>query len=195
MEIEIQERKIKFSKRDYESWLQCDPSIMPDKLIISTKKDIKEGRKTQPPLHHLPANVAKIYFEAKGYIALLSEMSGNEYKLFRDDSRIEKKVGEESYQLFLRVYRLLRNNRVIKQAGGEPDLFVYNEDEFFFVEAKRIGPPNMVDDRLRENQKIIISLIKMLLNVDTEVYAVVFEDLFAQYIPKNYIWNMTLEVD
>jgi len=191
--MKIVEKKISFSSKDYENWLRCDPIIMPKKLIISTQKDIKEGRKEKPPLHHFPANITRKYFENKGYTALLSEMSGDNYKLFKGDRRIEKKVTKENYQLFIKTYDILRKDKVIKQAGGEPDLFVFNEKEAFFVEAKRIGPLNHPDDMLRENQKVIISLIKLFLNINIEIYAVVFEDLFERYVPKNYVWHLNLE--
>jgi hypothetical protein len=195
MKITMLENKIKFSKMDYKNWLRCDPLLMPRKLIISTQKDIKEGRKTRPPLHHFPANVAKKYFEKKGYNVLLSEMSGDEYRLFKGDSRIEKKIGKEKYQLFLKIYHILRKNRVIRHAGGEPDLFIFNETDFFFVETKRMGPQNMVDDRLRENQKIIISIIKLFLDTDTKIYAVVSEELFDGYNPKQHSWDLNIGIN
>ena len=79
MIYEITEKKISFSEKDYLNWLNCDPCIMPERLILSSQKDINEGRKTKPPTHHLVANIAKKYLEKKGFTALLSEMSGNEY--------------------------------------------------------------------------------------------------------------------
>ena len=194
MIYKVSEKKISFSRKDYESWLRCDPCIMPEKLIISTQKDIKEGRKTKPPLHHFPANITRKYFEEKGYTALLSEMSGDEYRLFNNDLRIKNRAGKANYQFLLDTYRRLRESGVIKQDGGEPDLFIFNEEEYFFVEAKRIGPANMPDDQLRENQKIIISLIKLFLNIDTKIFAVVFEDRFNQYIPRKLSWNLALGI-
>lgn len=188
----IAEQVISFTDEDYHSWLQFNPKLMPQKLIDSFKKDIREGKKTEPEYHHFAANLVRTYLEKKNYIVLLSEMSGNEYRLFAQDPRISRYVKISRYASFIETYRILRKNRVIKQSGGEPDLFVYKSNEVFFVETKRVGPGNYRDE-LRENQKILIFLINLFLGLETKIFVVVHEDLLRNYVPRTYSWNITVE--
>lgn len=189
----ITEQVVSFRDEDYLFWLEFNPQLMPKKLIDSFKKDIREGRKTKPEYHHFAANLVRTILEKKNYTLLLSEMSGNEYKLFSQDTRINKYVKTSQYVSFIETYRILRKSGIIKQGGGEPDLFVCKNDEAFFVEAKRIGPGNYKDE-LRENQKILISLIKYFLGLETKIFAVVHEDLLKRYVPKTYSWDISIEI-
>jgi hypothetical protein len=110
---------------------------------------------------NFPAMVARHHYEKKGYLV------EDDYCLIRKPRQREKNVG---YQLICKAFGKDKVSLIIKEAetvlkakgmghGGDPDLFVYQSDlaEAFFVETKEYP------DRLRNNQKIVMNLIKKFL--------------------------------
>lgn len=190
--VDVKEFKIKFTDSDLRRWYEFDEILMPFKLAESLKRDIANGTKSRPTLHHFPTCLLRQHYLQKGYTVLLSEGGWDEYELFKYDENIAGLVGNaQKYELFLNLRKEFRRSGFI-QGGGEPDLLVYNDREAFFIEAKRIGPEKH-KDVLHHNQKIIIGLISAVLGIDTVLGAVVHESLYKNFIPQNHSWNLQFE--
>ena len=106
---------------------------------------------------NFPVMVARHHYEGNGYLV------EDDYCLIRKpNQRMENK----GFQLICKIFGEKKVQHVIEKAeeilfslnmrrGGDPDMFAYKSDqsELFFVEVKE-------KDQLKENQKIVISVIQ-----------------------------------
>ena len=169
------EYDVTYSEKEYELYKTDDPSSM----YKDVRWPLLKGRGRHG---EFPLIVVREHFRSLGYNVLASEPELPDNAGFILVSYPGKrKLGHPAYKRMEKYFskdkidklNTVADKEKIKQTGnaggGDPDLFVFNEQEHFFVEVKH-------KDQLNKNQLIVFPLIEDIRNVEIKVARIVDKD-------------------
>lgn len=152
--ITIEKITLPYEKELLIRWKQRDPLIVPHNLIGKKGPGISNG-------YFFGEWMAERYFRDDGCYVFSNEFDllSKKSKFRRYNQMIETLIPPSRLQAFKEVLPYILENYSIEN----PDLFVYNLKECFFVEVKK------GKDILRESQKIFFYMAKEYLGIESKL--------------------------
>jgi hypothetical protein len=151
----IEQITIPYKKELLIRWKQREPSLVPTFMLNWNGPGISNG-------YGFGEWMSEQYFRDKGYYTLTNEFNllSKTSKFKRYNDIVGVIIGQPKLQEFKEVVRLWGDQGFTIE---NPDLFVYNLETSFFVEAKKER------DVLRDPQIRFMVLAKTILNVDSKL--------------------------
>lgn len=174
--ITIEKITLPYEKELLTRWKQRDPQIVPHSMIDGAGPGIDNG-------YFFGERMAESYFRDNGYYVFSNEFNllSKKSKFRRYNQMIETLIPPSRLQAFKEVLPKILENYSIEN----PDLFVYNLKECFFVEVKK------GKDILRESQIRFFYLAKEYLGLESKL--VYLSDKAAEVFTEEVTISFALE--
>jgi hypothetical protein len=175
MNVEINEIKIPFELKLLKRWKSRDPETVPEFYLNWKGPGISNG-------YGFGEWVAEKFFKDKGYKVLNNNFNivAKTSKYKENNKLIKSLIGKEHVLEFSQRVRDL-NEKGCKVVS-HLDLFIYNDNEYFFAEVKK------EQDKLRQEQVRYIHLAQTILNVNS--YLVYVDNQIKTPVTKTLNFNL-----
>jgi hypothetical protein len=175
--ITVEKITIPYEKELLSRWKQRDPQIVPHSMIGGAGPGIDNG-------YFFAEWMVERYFRENGYYVFSNEFNllSKKSKFRRYNQMIETLISPSQLQAFKRVLpNILENYRI-----ENPDLFVYNLKECFFVEVKKGR------DILRESQMRFFYLAKEYLGIESKL--VYLSDKSTEVLKEEVTFDFAMKI-